>query len=56
MHDELPSGSARAKRSIPGPRGMDLWRFLLRFGSSPHEHRLVLAAEYGDIVQLAFPV
>ncbi len=34
---------------------MDLWRFLLRFGSSPHEHLLALAAKYGDIVQLAFP-
>ena len=55
MHDELPSGSARTKRSIPGPRGMDLWRFLLHFGSSPHEHLLALAEKYGDIVQLAFP-
>jgi cytochrome P450 len=55
MSDELQHASDGPQRRIPGPRGLELWRFLLHFGARPHEHLLELALKYGDIVRLAFP-
>lgn len=55
MSDVFRAAPGTSSGRIPGPRGMELWRFLLRFGAQPHEHLLDLALKYGDIVQLAFP-
>ena len=44
----------RARRPIPGPKGVALWKFLFEFPKAPHERLLQLVADYGDIVDLDF--
>ena len=51
-----PTSDVRPDRGrIPGPRGLELWRFLGRFRDRPFDRLLDLALEYGDIVMLDFP-
>ena len=51
-----PTPAAVPPRRIPGPRGLELWRLLGRLTDRPHERLLDLALEYGDIVELAYPL
>src|SRR5688572_1543596 len=55
MSDDTSSSPVGRRGRIPGPRGLELWKFLLRFGECPHQRLLELVLKHGDIVQLKFP-
>jgi cytochrome P450 len=46
----------RSHREIPGPRGRALWGLLPKFTKRPHEVLAELAATYGEIACLEFPL
>jgi cytochrome P450 len=48
--------SASTRRDIPGPRGLDLLRLLPRFASQPLQTLEALTAQYGPVVELAYPL
>jgi cytochrome P450 len=56
MHTTLAPTAARSHREIPGPRGLALWSLLRPLTTRPHEVLAELAAKYGDLVVLDFPM
>jgi cytochrome P450 len=56
MTATAPQADARPHREIPGPRGLALWRLLPELTRRPHEVLTELAATYGDVVLLDYPL
>jgi cytochrome P450 len=51
------AGAAGVNRTtIPGPRGLELWRTFFKLRDRPYDCLLDLALRYGDIVLLEYPL